>query len=102
MGIGYNSDFSDVNNTAYLSGTVTVGTSAIEAKVGGSALDERQTVRIYNSSNAVIYFGPAGVTISTGEPLEKKQWVSIPAGKSNPVYLIRASSSGSVIVQEMS
>ena|SRR5690606_4081423 len=102
MGITFNPQSSDVNDNAYLSGTVTVGTSAVEAKVGGSALAEREMVRIHNISNSTVYFGPSGVTTSSGEPLYKNQWVSLPAGPNNPVYLIRASGSSDVIVQEMS
>lgn len=100
MSVTFNPEMSDVNKDVYLSGPVTVGTSAVEAKVGASAEPLRESVRIYNSSSGTVYFGPSGVTTTTGEPLKKCQWVSLPAGSNNPVYLIAASAVGDVIVQE--
>ena len=92
--------FDDVVEDGYVSGVVTVGTSAVEAKVGGSPLAGREILTIYNGSNAVIYYGPTGVTTSTGEPLEKKQRVSIPVGAAVSVFLIAGTASNDVIVQE--
>lgn len=84
----------------YIQGSVTVTTSEIEAKVGGSRLAGRQMLRIYNGSNAVVYFGPTGVTTATGEPIEKKQWINIPASDALALFLIAASGSNAVIVSE--
>lgn len=92
----------DIVNDSYVQGTVSVTTSQIEAKVGGSRLDKRQILRIYNSSNNTIYFGPSGVTTSTGEPIEKNNWVNIPAGDQIAVFLIAATGTNSVIVSEWS
>lgn len=94
----------DVINAAGVTGSVTVGTSAVEAIVGGSVLDDRQFVRIYNDSNSVIYwsFNPSMTTsgANRGEPIEKKQWIEIPAGEQVPVYLRANSNGNSVIVME--
>jgi hypothetical protein len=83
-------------------GVVTVTSSQIEAKVGASKRAGRQMLRVYNKSNATIYFGPTGVTTTTGEPIYKDQWVNIPANDSCAVFLIAASGSNDVIVSEWS
>ena len=81
-------------------GLVAVTSSQIEAKVGASRQSGRQMLRIYNGSNAIVYFGPTGVTTSTGEPIEKKQWVNIPASDTLALFLIAASGTNNVIVSE--
>ena len=101
MGISLSSEYSDVLEDGYVAGTVTVTTSAIEAKVGGSTLEGRETLRIYNNSNNTMYFGPSGVTIATGEPLLKKQWVEINVGSNIGVFLILESGSGEARIQEL-
>jgi len=83
-------------------GLVTVGTTEVEAKVGGTRRDGRQMLRVYNKSNNIVYFGPTGVTTTTGEPIEKKQWVNIPASDSLALFLIAGSASNDVIVSEWS
>jgi hypothetical protein len=93
---------SDIPNTNYLTGAVTVSTSAIEAKVGVSSLTERKMLLINNTSNATVFYGPSGVTTTTGAPLAKGALLVMPFGPDNHVYLIRASGSGDVIVQEAS
>lgn len=85
---------------SFVQGTVTVGTSQVEAKVGASRADGRQMLRIYNSSSNVIYMGPTGVTTANGEPLEKKQWINIPASDALALFLIAGSAGNAVIVSE--
>jgi hypothetical protein len=101
MGINESGNNSEVVGS-YVQGLVTVTNSQIEAKVGASRASGRQMLRIYNGSNAVVYFGPTGVTTSTGEPIEKKQWVNIPANDALALFLIAASGSNNVIVSEWS
>lgn len=100
MPINRSSDLSDTNSSVYVSGSVTVTTSQTEAKVGASRESDRQFVRIYNDGNDIIYFGPSGVTTSTGEPLNKRQHVEI-AITDIGVYMICATGTVDVIVQEI-
>jgi hypothetical protein len=87
---------------SYVAGVVSVSTSQVEAKVGGSPLTGREVLRIFNNSNTTIYFGPSGLTASTGEPIYKNQWVEIKAKDSLSVYLLTASGTASdVRIQEM-
>jgi hypothetical protein len=99
--LSYDPDRADVDNTAYVQGTLSVSTSAVEAKVSTSALSNRQSVLVYNSSNATIYAGPLGVTTSTGIAIFKNQFFSLPLGQSNPLYLIAASGSNTVVIGEI-
>jgi len=48
---------SDIINTAGVYGTLTVGTSPVEIKVGGSAQANRKLVTLDNTSNATLYWG---------------------------------------------
>jgi hypothetical protein len=57
---------------------------------------------IYNDSNAVVYFGPTGVTTNgstRGEPLQKRQTVTLEVGDFG-VFLIAGSAANDVIVRE--
>jgi hypothetical protein len=93
---GFNAE---IVNT-YVQGVLSVSTTQVEAKVGTNRLGGRQMLRIYNASNSIIYFGPSGVTSSSGEPLEKKQWINIPAGDALAFFLVTASGTAVVIVSE--
>lgn len=102
MAISFDPELSDVVNQSYVAGSISVSTSAVEAKVGGSRLTGRETLRIYNNSNTTIYFGPSGVTAATGEPVYKDQWVNIPIGDQLAVFLITDSGTASdVRIQEI-
>lgn len=99
MGINESGNNAEVVG-AYVQGTVTVTTSQIEAKVGANRQEGRQMLRIYNGSSNIVYFGPSGVTTATGEPIEKKQWINIPANDALALFLIAAAGSNAVIVSE--
>lgn len=103
MSISFNPELADVNNKTYVSGAITVGAiTAVEAKVGVSRISPREMVRIYNNDSSItIFFGASGVTAATGEPLKPGEAVSIPTGDQLGVFLIAASGSVDVRVQEM-
>ena len=91
----------DVIRTNGVSGAITVSTTAVLAKVGGSAHPNRKFLSIYNDSNNTIYWSfSASVTTSganKGTPIFKEQLFMFNFGI--PVYLI-AGSSSSVIISE--
>lgn len=101
MGMKYNSNESDTNSNIYLSGSVTATTAGVSASVNGTPEDGRQFVRIYNDSNKVIYFGPAGLATSEMEPLRRRQSVEIAATPDIEVVVKTASGTGNVIIQEI-
>jgi hypothetical protein len=87
----------DIENVSCITGSLTVGTSAVELKVGASRLEQRQFVRLYNKSNNTVYWSyDAGVTTSTGEPIVKQQAITFTQGDRIPIYVI-ASQSGNVV-----
>lgn len=106
MNLSGSTDYSDIVNNSYVSGTQTVSTTQIEAKVGGSPLSHRQILIIHNPSflGNTIYFGPTGVTTSTGVPIAGGETVFLPVGDCINIYLIKAAAGGSVsaIIQELS
>ncbi len=103
MGISYSGELDDVNNNSYLSGAVNVTSSAVEAKVGANRLEGRELLTITNKGSKTVYYGPAGVTSTTGDPLYKDQFVSLPFGDNIAVYVVCAGAdTATVIVQESS
>lgn len=95
-------EFDDVLNDSYLTASVAVGTSAVEAKVGASRLTDRESLVLHNLGGKTVYVGPSGVTASTGVPLFKNQTMSMPAGDAIGVFLICGTGdSADVIVQEL-
>jgi hypothetical protein len=101
MGITLSGQLDDVDNSSYLTGTVSATTTQIEAKVGGSRLVGRQVLTLHNDGNATIYYGPTGLTSATGSPLVKNQFVSLPIGDNIGVFVLTASGTATVRVQEI-
>ena len=64
----------------YDGAALTVSTTEVEAKVGASRMTDRRGVLVHNNSTETIYFGPTGITTSTGAPLFPNQRVSIGIG----------------------
>jgi len=99
--ITLSSEFSDVNNEGYVSGSVAVTSIVIEAKVGANRLSGREVITITNKGSKTLYYGPSGVTTITGDPLFKDQFVSLPFGDAIGVFLICAGTdTATAIVQE--
>lgn len=101
MSLSYNPELADVANDGYVSGTQSVGTTQVEAKVGGSRQSGRELLYIENQSSNTVYYGPSGVTTSTGARLFKDQFVFLEAGENVAVFLIAGSASNTVLIQEM-
>jgi hypothetical protein len=99
-GLSSTGEYSDVMQDGYVSGSVSVSTSAIEAKVGASRLTNREALTITNKGPGSVWYGPSGVTTATGDELKKNQLVSLPLGDIG-VFLIKDSGTAVVIVQEL-
>ena len=101
MGLTNGGELDDVNNDGYVSGSVAVTSVAVEAKVGASRLYGREIITLTNKGPKTVYYGPSGVTSTTGDTLLKGQFVSLPFGDNVPVYIIcAAAETATVIVQE--
>jgi hypothetical protein len=92
----------DRANTDGAQGSLTVGTSAVEAKVGASALSNRKTLTVFNNSSSIIYWGyTSSVTTSTGTPIRRFQqgsWEGL--GPDLSVFLIAGSAGNDTRVTE--
>lgn len=102
MGFSAGSGFADVVNDAYVAGQVTVGTTEVIAKSSTNNLAGRQELLIYNlETNDTIYFGPSGVTTSTGIPIQPGEVANFPFGDEINLYLIADTAGNVVQVQEV-
>lgn len=91
----------DIINAGGNQGTLTVGTTAVEAKVGASRLEDRKALTVFNDSNTTIYWGyTSSVTTSTGTPIFKNQMFVWSVGDGQPIYLIADSSGNNIRVTE--
>lgn len=87
-------------NIEGVQGAVTVGTTAIEAKVGGSRLTNRKALTIYNNSNQTIYWGfTSGVTTATGTPIARGEFLVLQVSDVG-VWLIAGTAGNNVRVTE--
>lgn len=91
----------DISDNGGTQAALTVGTSAVEIKVGGSALANRKFVTLYNASNATIYWGYTNaVTTSTGTAIFKDQERGWACGPSTSIWVIAASGSNNTRITE--
>lgn len=93
----------DVFTTQGLQASLTVGTSAIELKVGANKLALRKSATLFNNSNSTIYWGYTnGVTTSNGTPIFKNQFVEWPVSDQVSIFLIAGSAGNNVRITEAS
>lgn len=105
MGFTRGGEFDDVNNDGYVSVRTNIGSaSEVEAKVGASRLEGRETLTITNVGSNRVYFGPSGFSSSDatdGEPLFRFQSVTIQVGDAVGVFLrCDTGDSTDVVIQE--
>lgn len=93
---------SDVMDSNGVYGTLTVGTSAVQAKVGGSNLANRKLLTVDNTSNVVIYWGynSSVTTSSYAGRIFKDQQASWAIGPNLSVYFIAGSAGNTVHLSE--
>lgn len=103
MPLSESPDLSDVVNTDYKTASVAVGTTQVEGKVGASPLVKRQILTLHNKGPNTFFYGPSGVTASTGTPIVKNQFACLATGDCVSVFMIcDTGNSATVIVQEYS
>lgn len=97
MGISYE-DREDGAWTSGVHGSVTVGTSAVEAKVGASALSNRIHIVLQAKDSGVFWGTSNTVTTSSGIEIFKDQTIFLPANSA--VWLIATGTGKNVRVIE--
>lgn len=110
---GVESNFADVSanleikvvdtlNSTSAYSSLTVGTSAVELKVGGSRLANRKTLFFQNTSGGTLFFGfSSSVTTANGQPVQKNQLIQLTVGDSVQVWLIASASGQDVRIMEV-
>lgn len=81
----------DISNNGGVNGAITVGTTAVIARVGGSNLANRISLTIFNNGNGnqTLYWGySSGVTTANGTPIFPGDLLSLDVGPNTTVYLI--------------
>jgi len=96
-----NLNFIDVLNSDGNQASLTVGTSAVELKVGASPMDLRQAVTMQPKDTGVFWGYTSGVTTSTGTELFKDQFLMLPIGPEVSVYLVATGSGKEVRIGEL-
>lgn len=91
----------DVLNGDAVYGEITVGTTAVEVKVGGSPLADRRMVHITPKDNQVFWGYDSSVTTSTGTRVWKEQTVFLPVGPDISIYLIANDAGKTVSIAEL-
>ena len=71
-----------------VTGSISVTNSAVEVKVGASALDERKFVAIQPIDGDIVWSYDPTVTTLTGHPVDEGTLVYVQAGERLPVYVI--------------
>ena len=81
---------------------LTIGTTSVEGKAGGSPLTERKAV-IFQARSSGIFFGwTSGVTTTTGIACVSGQVFVLPAGENNSIWFIASSAGRLLRFQEVS
>ena len=94
-------DTLDHANEEAVYGTLTVGTTAVEVKVGASPLDRRKLVTIQPMDNAVYWGYDSSVTTSTGTRVFKDQYLPLQVGPDITVFLIANAAGKDVRIGEL-
>jgi len=71
-----------------ITGSLPVGTSEVEAKVGGSIYPDRKAIVVQPLDNDIYWSYSSGVTTSTGHLIVSGTTVFISTGESLPIYFI--------------
>jgi hypothetical protein len=100
MSLSFDPSYADVNAVTLAQGVISVGTTQVAASVGVSNLSGRQELRIHNKGPYLVYWGPTGVTTSSGEPIYVNQTLALPYGDQVSVFVISGTASSSVIITE--
>jgi len=99
-GVVLNGSFARIRNAPVV-GVKTVTSTAAELFAGASRLANRYLMAVYNDSTLIVYWGPSGVTTSTGYPLLPQDSIvfEFDPNTATAIYFI-ASANASVRVEE--
>lgn len=91
----------DVLITGGVTGAIVVGTAAVEAVVGASAILRRKSLTIYNASDASIYWGfGSDVTTASGIVIYPEEVIHFAVAEACQIWLVAASGGLDVRISE--
>ena len=91
----------NIVNQPGLQGALSVSTTGVQVKVGGSNLANRTLLTALNNGTSTIYWGKtSSVTSLTGTPLVKNQYAEWDIGPNSDIYLIAVSGSHDIRITE--
>jgi len=103
VGVSTNAEIrsSDTVNNGGVNGSITVGTSAVEAKVGASKLTNRKLLTIFHNGSGTLYWGYSNaVTTANGTQIFKNTMLALPVGDGTSIWLISGTAGQDVRVTE--
>lgn len=101
--IGDNLKTGNIIDTDSINTNISVGTTAVEAKVGASRLADRISLTVFNNGSQTIYWGySSSVTTTNGTPIFKNQLFEFDISDNRGVWLIASSAGQDVRVTEAS
>lgn len=90
-----------VNVGTGVQSALTVGITSVEIKVGASPLANRKLLTLYNNSNVTIYWGyTSGVTVASGTPIFKSQFITWAVGDQQSIFVIAGAASNDTRITE--
>lgn len=93
-------EISRTNDTG-LQGTLLVGTTASELKVGSLVKDNRASVTLYNNSSVIMYWGyTSDVLSTTGTPIVPNQFVVWEVEYGDTIYVVAATNNNDARITE--
>lgn len=110
--VGLESNFAEVSanqelttadslNNGGVQASITVGTSAVEGKVGASVLANRKYVIFQAKDKGIFYGFDNTVTTSTGIEIFKDQLLMIPVGEGTEIWFIATDTGNDLRFQEV-
>ena len=96
---GYDS-FDNLNDSAVF-GSLSVGTSAVQVKVGGSPLANRKLVIMQPKDTGIFWGYDNTVTTSTGVEMFKDQIIPMECGPDISIWVIATGAGKSMRIQEL-
>ena len=86
-----------------LEGSLSIGTTPVELKVGSTIKSDRTSASLFNNSTVTIYWGYTNsVTVSTGTPIYASQFVCWEVEFDNTIFLVAATNGNDVRITEVS
>jgi len=90
-----------LNSNTSIDGTLIVGVTPIELKIGANTLASRKFASLDNSSSVTIYWGwTNSITVATGERIYKDYQAKWSVGAVQKIYLIAATAGNTVRIKE--